>query len=150
MEENSCITESFLPQEIKIDKLTETNEKKPLPNFSQLIDEKISHQTNIQRKFEYEVFIKPKRIKQINEELLFKKQRLEHCINFLWHDELCEEGERVYIKSPGKENQYLDMEKDSMDIKILFCEFYLCTKDKEKIPEEIELLEAMIQFLEND
>ena len=133
-------------QESTIEQINQNIELNENLNFSRLIDEKMSYQT---RKFEWEALIQPKRIKQIKKDLESKRQRLEHCVNFVWNDELCEEDDKVYIKSPGKPNWYLDMEKDSMSVKLLFCDFYQCVKDKEKIPNEIEILEAMLEFLEN-
>jgi hypothetical protein len=116
----------------------------PLPNLSQLIDEKFSMET-----FLWEAFTKPKRMNQVREELEMKKKRLEHCVNIIAEDEFCEEHGKFYIKSPGKENWYLDMEKDEMDIKLTFYNFWKCVQEKKTLPEEIELLEASLEFLEN-
>jgi hypothetical protein len=115
-----------------------------LPNLSQLIDEKFSMET-----FLWEAFTKPKRKNQILRTLEMKKRRLEHCVNIIAEDEFCEEHGKFYIKSPGKENWYLDMEKDDMDIKLTFYNFWKCVQEKKTLPEEIELLEASLEFLEN-
>ncbi len=116
----------------------------PLPNLSQLIDEKFSMET-----FLWEAFTKPKRMNQVHEELKTKRRRLEHCVNLVLDDEFCEEHGKFYIKSPGKENWYLDMEKDDMDIKLTFYNFWKCVQEKKTLPDEIELLEASLEFLEN-
>jgi hypothetical protein len=137
-------------QEEKIERLIEeTQKEEPLLNFSELLEEKISYQVTPESEYEWLVTVKPKRIAKLEKELQNKKQRLTHCENFVMKDKLCEEDGKVYIKSEGKPNWYLDMEKDSMDIKLLFCEFYQCEKDKEKLPEEIELLKDMLHLLKN-
>jgi hypothetical protein len=132
--------------ETRIEKLFQQQnfEEQNVPNFSQLIEEKFSSDT-----FHWEAFLKPKRIQQVIETLSTKRRRLEHCINVIAEDEFCEEHGKFYIKSPGKENWYLDMEKDDMDIKLTFYNFWKCVQEKKTLPEEIELLEASLEFLEN-
>jgi hypothetical protein len=148
MEEDSCVDTPILEE--KIERLSnEIDEEETLLNFSQLLEEKISYHRTPESEFEWLVEIKPKRVDRIEKEINIKKQRLEHCINFLMDDELCEEDDKVYIKSPGKPNWYLDMEKDSMSVKLIFCDFYQCIKDRQKIPEEIEVLKDILDILKN-
>lgn len=145
--EEPCVSDI---QEYKFEKLIgEGDVEEPLPNFSQLLEEKFSYHRSPELEFEWLVEIKPKRIARIEKELENKKQRLEHCINFVMEDELCEKDDKVYIKSPGKPDWYLDMENDDIRIKAIFCEMYQCIKDKEKLPEEIELLKDMLHLLKN-
>ncbi len=146
--ENPTIEEEITTSSI-VEKLIDENKNEQLLNFSQLIDEKASHQSSEEDKFEWKVFVKPKRIKQIKQEIENKRQRLEHCKNFIMEDEICEENGKVYIKSPGKENWYLDVENDSNDVKMLFYDFWRCLQDKNNIPDEIETLESMLEFLDS-
>ena len=137
-------------KEYKMEKLIDEGYmEEPLLNFSQLLEEKFSYHRSPELEFEWSVEIKPKHVARIEKELENKKQRLEHCINFVMEDELCEKDGKVYIKSPGKPDWYLDMENDDIHIKAIFYEIYQCIKDKEKLPEEIELLKDMLHLLKN-
>jgi hypothetical protein len=99
-------------------------------------------------KYEWIVYKLPQYKSKVENELCQLKQRLEHCINFVMDDEIIMEGETVYIKSPTKENWILD--KDNIECVKDFYSFYQCVQDKESIPIQIEKLQEILTFLEDE
>lgn len=99
-------------------------------------------------KYEYSVFKLPFYKSKVESELHMLKQRLEHCINFVLDDELVEDGDVIYLKSPNKEPWYLD--KENIECVKEFYNFYTCVQDKLSIPSKIEKLQEMLTLLEDE
>ncbi len=111
--------------------------------YSTILKEKFSLDN-----YEYTVFKLPQYKVNVETELFQLKQRLEHCINFILDDEIIIEGDFVYIKSPNKENWYLD--KENIDCVKDFYNFCQCVQDKLSIPGKIEKLQEILTFLEDE
>lgn len=99
-------------------------------------------------KYEYSVFKLPQYKSKVESELHILKQRLEHCINIVLEDELVEDGDTIYLKSPNKKPWYLD--KENIDCVKIFYSFYTCVQDKISIPPKIEKLQEILTFLEDE
>jgi hypothetical protein len=87
-----------------------------------------------------------------------KRWYLEHCINYLQDDTINFEDGMCWIGSPNKrtienlgesdikDRIYLD--KDSpIHLMNIFTDFYYCTLYREKLPNEIDILEETIAYL---
>jgi len=95
---------------------------------------------------EWVQFFVPGKIEIVKDLLRNKKQRLEHCINFIMDDTIHTDGKRIWILSKGKESHSIDEKSDLEQIKLIHS-FYLCVQDKEKLPSEISELEDTLAYL---
>lgn len=98
--------------------------------------------------YEWSVYKLPSYKAKVEDELRVLKQRLEHCIHFVLDDEIILDGDTIYIKSPNKENWYLD--KENIDCVMDFYYFYRCVQDKEILPKKIDMLQEILTFLESE
>ena len=94
-------------------------------------------------------FFAPMRCNEIEELLRNKKQMLEHSINLVSNDILKCEGNKIWIESEN-DKWYLDIEKDTLEVKSIFYNFYQAMKGKETLPKEIQNLENCLKFLKNN
>lgn len=91
-------------------------------------------------------FFVPQKIEEVKELIRNKRQRLEHCINFVLDDTIHTDGKRIWILSKGEEIYSIDETSDPETI-LLVNSFYVCVQDKKKLPSEISELEDTLAYL---
>jgi hypothetical protein len=88
----------------------------------------------------------PKKFEQVQGLLSKKRQRLEHCINFVLDDTIHTDGKRIWIISKNEEIYSITEDSDP-EIKTMVYSFYTCMKEKETLPKEISELEEIVAYL---